>query len=166
MDGLRMWNNIKPLFNVKSESMLWRTKILTLYDEVLKEFKIIDEEVSSDATPEEKVKWELQHFFFQHVRIPNHNQREANLQRLMQVAYNTGQLYCEMVTNKNTFYTDEMKKFYHNNKLDNIRTYMSDENLDMISKTISDEMIDNIKIKRVMDGGSNIFINFINQIFN
>jgi hypothetical protein len=163
MDGLKMWNNIKPLFSGIGKSFVWRSKILNLYDVVIKEFGITDEELHSDATPEEKLKWKLQHFFFQHVRIPNHNLSEANLQRLMQVAYNSGQLYCEMVINKSTFYTEEMKKFYISNKLDNIKTYLSCENLNAMSKFVSDNMIDKIKINSEIKGG---FITFFNNLFN
>lgn len=148
-----MWNNIKPLFSGIGKSFAWRSKILNLYDVVIKEFGITDEEIHSDAPPEEKIKWELQHFFFQHVRIPNHNLSEANLQRLMQVAYNAGQLYCEMMINKSTFYTDDMKKFYTSNKLDNIGTYLSHKNLNDLSEFISDDMIDKVKINSEMKGG-------------
>lgn len=41
---------------------------------------------------EQKIMWEKHHFYLQHARIPVLNFEEPKLYRLMQIAYNAGQL--------------------------------------------------------------------------
>ena len=69
---------------------------------------------------------ELMHFYLQHTRIPKNNQDKPDIFRLYQIAYNTGQLNAE-ITNveNNDIYTEDMKRFYIEYRLDNISTYIN-----------------------------------------
>jgi hypothetical protein len=64
--------------------------------------------------------WEKFHFFLQLVRIPFKN-RDCNLVKLAQVAYNLGQLSIEY--KDDIVYTPKVKRFYEMNNLGEMSTY-------------------------------------------
>ena len=65
---------------------------------------------------------EVNHFILQHFRIPNMAEnKKISTVKLLQLAYNIGQAKCEF--EKKT-YSDRLAKFYQENKLDEITTYI------------------------------------------
>ena len=66
------------------------------------------------------------HFLIQHFRIPRVNQYKLSVLKIMQVAYDVGQL--KVVFENESVYDDSVKKFYSDNKLDQIHTYIPEKN--------------------------------------
>jgi len=140
-DGLAKWNIIKTLLNGITTKGQWKTSALELYDK-LKALGLKDVETKDMESHE---LWEKHHFYVQHGRISHLNQNDPSLTRLIQIAFNDGQLKYFMKYNDDPFYTDEMRKFYKDNKLYDIETYMDQATLDLLNKNISDVFVEKFK---------------------
>ena len=128
--GLENWNKIKsslPLFQTT-----WLPHVKEMYQHMKEVLGIIEDE--KDALSHEQ--WEYHHFFLQHVRIPTLNFDQASLMRLMQIAYNAGQ-YSACLDH----YSAELKKYYIDNKLDCLETYMSPDDIVMMDDFVTEDVI-------------------------
>ncbi len=131
IDGLSAWNKIKTILQKYNKNCEWLPEAIKRYDEMKSKFNIVDNEKESSWSDEEKKEWEETHFFFQHSRIP-HGTPNANLLKLMQIAYNAGQ-----------FTAEKNKKSYSKNKLDyyeehHLNSYLSYVTPDSIQKMCSE----------------------------
>ena len=134
VNGLEAWNKIKPLFEKVSVVGEWKEECcLKYYDEMKEILGVIEDEKGID-----KLVWEKNHFYLQHGRIPYLNQSTPTLTRLMQIAFNDGQLYYEMITSNDPFYTKEWKDYYDTHNLGECKTYMSDGVLNTMKLTDED----------------------------
>ena len=102
MNGLEAWQKLATLFVSYNPNIEWNN----------------DREL-----------WEISHFFFQHVRIPFKNQgSKAVLQRLIQVAYNSGQFIASIDTyKKHGLYS--WISYYHKHDMANIESYITKASL-------------------------------------
>ena len=80
--------------------------------------------------------------------IPTLNYNTPNLVRLMQIAYNAGQLKAAY---NDEIYTPELKQYYKENNLDNIETYMDLESLQLLNDEITKEMMASVKALHNVD---------------
>jgi len=117
-DGKLAWDSVKVLIpDLKIE---WIEKSKTFYT------MLGSLGVNLSESPEEakmsKDKWERHHYLLQHGRIVHTNPNEkATLVRLLQIAYNIGQFKREL---EKELYTPEQLKFYINNDLNKVTTYI------------------------------------------
>jgi len=115
MNGLERWNLVKELIpNVK---IVWKESAKKIYDDLLKLGVNHKDESESGLSHTD---WEKQHFLSQHGRIIYKNP-DGNLVRLYQIAYNIGQFKVEDRINP---YTEEQMKYYKENKLDELWSYI------------------------------------------
>lgn len=89
----------------------------------------------------DKDSWEKYHFYLQLVRIPKLN--PLNLTRLLQIAYNLGQLSYSMETDTD-FYSKKTKDFFEKNNLNDMGTYVK-----LTAK--QENQLDNEQIKNFED---------------
>jgi hypothetical protein len=141
LDGLDNWNKLKQILS-KSSTILkanWNSSIKIHYSYMKNELQIkedITETINHDT-------WQKHHFYLQHTRIPILNPNDASIIRLMQIAYNAGQL---LAIWDDKIYTDEIKKYYMDNKLEEMTTYMSLDNLTKLNNTLPDNLINDLNI--------------------
>jgi mannose-6-phosphate isomerase-like protein (cupin superfamily) len=112
--------------------------------------------------------WEQNHFFLQLIRIPKNN--KLDLIRLLQIAYNLGQL--SVCLNTKNFSSDSIE-YFESNKLDDINSYIDltskkneqiDTNVqitDLINNTIG-YIVEQMNL--IQSGGSNIEPFYLNNI--
>ncbi len=144
LDGLEQWNVLKKILlksDVKGE---WNPKVKTFFVDMRSELKIqeCENEIPGKNENDKHMLWEKNHFYLQHARIPTLNFSDAKLVRLIQIAYNAGQL--ETLHN-DPFYTVKMKEYYNQNNLGNMETYMTNHDLVKLNDSITDEMTANFK---------------------
>lgn len=68
-------------------------------------------------------KIETNHFLIQHFRIPRLENYKLSVLKVLQLAYNIGQL--KAVFENESVYNNKLYKFYYENRLDDISTYIS-----------------------------------------
>jgi hypothetical protein len=130
LDGLKAWNDIKPLFG---ESLLncngWQIA-RTINGEIVTDIKQIFDYVHNDLnmkgddgedTLDDHLTWEKQHFFLQLIRIIKQNP-DFKFVRLAQIAYNIGQL--SVYLDSDIVYEGDPKKYYYENNLGRIESYI------------------------------------------
>lgn len=91
-------------------------------------------------------KIENEHFFIQHYRIPITSNNKLSVQKLMQIAYNVGQF---RATRENNIYDEKIVKYYDDNELDKLKTYITNQ--------------DNIKIIKKLQKGGNMILYKLNK---
>ena len=133
--GLENWNKIKT--TLPSIQIQWLPHVKEMYRYMKEILGIIEDE--KDAL--NHTQWEYHHFFLQHVRIPTLNFNQGLLMRLMQIAYNAGQ-YSACTDH----YSAELKKYYIDNKLDCLKTYISPDYIIMMDDFITEDTIATITI--------------------
>ncbi len=138
LDGLLQWNKLKGILLMSDVKGEWNPKVKTFFIDMRSDLKI--QECESET--EDHNIWEKHHFYLQHARIPTLNFNDAKLVRLIQIAYNAGQL--EALWNDN-FYTQKMRDYYDQNNLKNIETYMSEDSLIKLNNSITNEMVENLE---------------------
>lgn len=145
LDGLASWNVIKKELIKNNAIGKWNIKIVGIYGFMKTKLGIKEEQCEINEKDEkiQKEIWEKYHFYLQHARIPVLNFEEPRLYRLMQVAYNAGQLKALF---NDEFYTKDMKEYYADSKLSDMDSYMDDVYLMQIENSIDDELIENINI--------------------
>ena len=148
LNGLEKWNMVKPKLMENKIKGKWKPSALLLYDQI-RELNIIDEKPEGMSHDE----WEKHHFYIQHGRIPFKNKEDQSLTRLLQIAFNTGQLSYLMNYKQDSFLTHILKRYYYNNQLNNPLTYMDYDSL--IGFNINDQFIDEITqiINKEQSGG-------------
>lgn len=67
-------------------------------------------------------KSETNHFLIQHFRIPRLEKNKLSVLKVLQLAYNIGQL--KAVIEKESVYNSTILKFYYENSLDELSTYI------------------------------------------
>ena len=120
MNGLERWNLVKELIpNVKIQ---WNESAKKIYDDLISLGANNSEDWKDSGLSHPD--WERQHYLLQHGRIIFKNP-DGNLVRLYQIAYNIGQFKAENEKNK---YSENILKYYNDNKLDDINTYIKLDN--------------------------------------
>jgi hypothetical protein len=135
-DGKKSWGILETEI-LKTNLFLggWSSRSYAFYNDLIN--MGIIEHMTSIMTKEE---WLYHHFLLQHGRL---SQKECNLNRLLQIAYNIGQLASCIKNKEGTYiYTDEIMRYYALHNLDNMETYI---NLDMIKLDKLPDVIANIK---------------------
>jgi hypothetical protein len=80
--------------------------------------------------------WEADHFMLQHGRIVHNN--KPSLLRLLQVAFNIGQLEIELERNPDLYTPDQLKYYTdETNDTKNIRSYISDEDIKLLQQSLN-----------------------------
>jgi len=95
LDGLDSWVKLKTIISEISpkKKYKWACDMEMPFENLKSlENKII--EPIEDENPINYEKWEREHFFIQHFRIPAKN-KNPKMVKILQVAYNTGQLLAE-----------------------------------------------------------------------
>ena len=142
-DGLESWNAIKSLFekkNFQDIRIQWNDELFRMYEFLTNErngYGIND--IEKEDSDDENL-WKINHFFLQHVRIPYKN-KQGNIMRLMQVAYNSGQ----MIASKNEYDKYGLHKYisyYHNYDMANMDTYVKWKDVNELK--ISDDDVKHI----------------------
>jgi len=139
LDGLTQWNKLKGIFQESRNKVKWNPDVKRIFVEMRSDLKLqecMDEVKDKDI-------WEKHHFYLQHARVPTLNYNDASLNRLMQIAYNAGQFEA---MRDDEFYDDEKKRYYANNKLGNIETYMDKDSLETLNVEISDDMREKLDV--------------------
>jgi mannose-6-phosphate isomerase-like protein (cupin superfamily) len=169
LDGLRYWNNLKNIISTKNLQEInkilgntWNIKI-SIGDTETNNLDIVYNHVHDELemhgddndSKDDKEKWDKNHFFLQLVRIPKNN--ELNLLRILQIAYNIGQLSVHL--NDKETYSEVAIDFYDRNKLGKMETYIEGNKIiDIEIISILEEI--NTYIKKTI----NIFCADIEQI--
>jgi hypothetical protein len=129
LNGLDSWSKLKEIFaSIDIDpSVDWIDDAKKRTSEMLS-MGIIGTE--SPEMPTEHTTWELHHFFIQHGKIirPVDESKKitpVSFVKIMQIAYNAGQLNAEMNINKNTIYEEKWKAYYTSNMLDQITSYVN-----------------------------------------
>ena len=183
LNGLNLWNAIKSDFNTDSGNCKWiltvnipndasdedieendLNKIYDFYHDVLGMRGGDEDSEKLDANDKKgKKEWEKYHFFLQLARIPKNN--DCSMLRLMQVAYNIGQLKAVMETG---FYSKDARTFLDENNLTKLDTYVdvskctfgTEEQVDDIIEKIRSKNPKNIDITG-QNGGSNYLYKYL-----
>jgi hypothetical protein len=137
LDGLLQWNKIKDILLMSKVKCNWYPQVKTIFSYMKTELKIQEHE---EDTESHEV-WEKHHFYLQHGRIPSLNFNDGTLVRIIQIAYNVGQLEALW---DDEFYTQEMKNYYRLNHLNNINSYMDKDNLTILNDSLTNEIIDKL----------------------
>ena len=146
LDGLKNWNAIKYyLSSISCDGLKWSIILKDLENKTLDingAYNYIYTTLNMKGEDnEEEIRnnnWEKFHFFLQLARIPKNN-KDCNLVRLCQIAYNLGQL---SAVYNDVVYTRDVKQFFTINKLDKLSTYtrsscvISIKNLESIRQLI------------------------------
>ena len=140
LDGLDQWNKLKQILTKFSTiNTEWEPTIKIHYLHMKNELGI-KEEITE--TPDHST-WQKHHFYLQHTRIPSLNPNDASIIRLMQIAFNAGQLQALW---NDSFYTNEIKKYYLDNKFGEMGTYMTLDNLSKLNDCITGNVINDMNI--------------------
>lgn len=149
LDGLKKWNEIKNLLLKikipKLTSIDWSDRSKKLFCELTDEYKVTG---FKDGFPKDQ---EAHHFLVQHGRIVK--LYNFDVRRLLQIAYNKGQFISQQEREKDFIkseksYTDDQIKFYNDNNLGNIETYVSENNIKTINNNfnkIIEEIVEKIE---------------------
>ena len=150
LDGQKMWEQIQTPLNINKIEGKWDLILIGAYSHMKSKLGV--KEVKCEILESDKVKqhdvWEKLHFYLQHTRVPVLKFNEPILCRLMQVAYNSGQLKAEY---EDSIYTDAMKEYYDKLKLNKMETYMDEESLQNFEKSIDEEFIRNVELAMKMN---------------
>jgi hypothetical protein len=166
VDGLEYWNYIKEYLKQNDIKKSWKSEAIDRFEymtHTLPDGLNLHEDEKDDYFEGNKRIWELHHFYLQHARIPFRNQDDASFVRIFQIAYNAGQLSVELDKEENNLVYDEnKKKYYIDNKLNEISSYISVKHLSELEELSNlDEIINNILaslslINSLQLGGSHI----------
>ena len=110
LDGFKQWIKLKSILSeIKTEGK-WNPKVRDFFVEMRADLKLQECENELKGSDTEKHEtWEKHHFYLQHARIPTLNYSTPTLIRLMQIAYNAGQLKAAY---NDEIYTSELKQYY------------------------------------------------------
>jgi len=116
LNGLKRWNLVKEIF--PDYSIEWKNDTDKIYNDIIN-LGVVSTE-TSDNSGLSHIEWERHHYLLQHGRII-HKNPEGSLIRLLQIGFNIGQFKAE---NERKPYNDKLLKYYNDNNLDNISTYI------------------------------------------
>lgn len=129
-DGLEWWGKLKIVIATitleNTEQMHWKNleSLVHLYD------KFREMGMRGEEGEEGIENWERDHFILQHARIAKKNPNLTPT-RLLQVAYNAGQLRAVWDT-----VSEEVKQIYRDRKLGKIDTYMRAEGVSALIEAV------------------------------
>lgn len=162
LDGLKAWNDIKPLFAKQVECGKWNinikigetivSDIKTIYDYVHDELGMKGDENDDNSNHE---LWEKQHFFLQLIRIIKNNP-EFSFIRLMQIAYNIGQL--SNYIQSDPIFTEEIRAYFYGNALDQVGSYVDISKCEFDAdelNIITDQLDEKIALIKESQNGGN-----------
>jgi hypothetical protein len=152
--GLNAWRMIKETFGdfkfltLSGETLSKITvnkKLIELIESLIKDKEYRFDEDDKD---QEKVKLtinsieldnqiEPHHFFIQHYRILVTSNFELSPMKLMQVAYNIGQLKAQ---NKIHKYDEKLMDYYKENKLNNVNTFVDIDKIKLIKNSNQEQL--------------------------
>jgi hypothetical protein len=132
IDGLAAWNKLKDVIKEYKINCEWLQIAIDRYTHMTESFGIKDNN-KEDLPKDKHAEWEVTHFFFQHTRIPHHNDKDCNFVRFMQIAYNAGQLKAE---DKSKYYKKEWREFYEHENLSSHISYLSQEHIEKINSEL------------------------------
>jgi hypothetical protein len=130
IDGKKAWNDIeKQLTNTNLNIYLggWNPKSYSFYQDLLNlgVLENIRPDVPYDI-------WLYNHFLLQHGRLAK---KECYLNRILQIAYNSGQLaYCLKHSEGSLVYTHDRILYYVSHNLNNLESYINIENIKLTSE--------------------------------
>jgi len=147
--GLNAWRMVKESFadfkfKTKSGEILSKIKVnKNLIEKINKLIKDNEYKYDVDDKEQDKVKLEINsvkldnqveidHFFIQHYRLLVTSNFELAPLKLMQVAYNIGQLKAQNKFNK---YDDKLMEYYKSNNLNDIKTFVDIDNINLIKES-------------------------------
>ena len=116
LDGLQRWNLIKEI--IPDYKIEWKNNNDKIYNDLIN-LGVVSTE-SSENSGLSHTEWERHHYLLQHGRIIAKNPK-GSLIRLLQIGYNIGQFNVE---NERKPYNDKLLKYYNDNELNNIHTYI------------------------------------------
>lgn len=116
LNGIKRWNLVKEIF--PDYSIEWKNDTDKIYNDIIN-LGVVSTE-TSDNSGLSHIEWERHHYLLQHGRII-HKNPEGSLIRLLQIGFNIGQFKAE---NERKPYNDKLLKYYNDNNLDNISTYI------------------------------------------
>lgn len=147
--GLNAWRMVKESFSdfkfkTKSGEILSKVKVnRKLVEKINALIETKKYKYDEDDKDQEKVKLEInsieldnqvepEHFFIQHYRILVTSNFELSPMKLMQVAYNIGQLKAQ---NKIKKYDDKLIEYYKSNNLNNVNTFIEINELKLVKES-------------------------------
>ena len=132
LNGLKRWNQVKEIFpDYKIE---WKNNTDKIYNDLIN-LGVVSTETSENSGLSH-TEWERHHYLLQHGRIIAKNP-EGSLLRLLQIGYNIGQFKAE---NERKPYNDKLLKYYNDNNLDNISTYIKIKIDNKVKKPINSKL--------------------------
>jgi len=132
LNGLKRWNQVKEIFpDYKIE---WKNNTDKIYNDLIN-LGVVSTETSENSGLSH-TEWERHHYLLQHGRIIAKNP-EGSLLRLLQIGYNIGQFKAE---NERKPYNDKLLKYYNDNNLDDISTYIKIKIDNKVKKPINSKL--------------------------
>lgn len=119
------------------------------------ELKIFGEEGDEKSKSLEHDVWEQYHFFLQLIRIPRNNP-EINLLRLLQIAYNLGQLSVSL--KEESVISSQAQEYFKSNNLDRLDSYI------IINKGQQKNLGSNLQIKDFFHNINNYILEQMNLV--
>lgn len=136
LNGLKRWNLVKEIF--PDYNLRWNNNTDKIYNDLIK-LGIVSTETSENSGLSH-IEWERHFFLLQHGKIIEKNPN-GSLIRLLQIGFNIGQFKAE---NERKPYNDKLLKYYNDNNLDNISTYIDikiDKTLDkIVNNKVNDKL--------------------------
>lgn len=168
LDGLKAWNDIKPLFVQQIGCTNWNisrkhgenvvTDIQLIYDYVHDDLDMKGDENDDNSNHE---LWEKKHFFLQLIRIVKNNP-EFSFVRLAQIAYNIGQLSVYIDTDP--LFEGHLKEYFYLNELDQITSYVDLSTCEILTEEleqIEEQLNEKLSQLGSMEGGNNYYAKYI-----
>ena len=141
INGKKAWNDIEKIISNNNIYLGgWNAKSYVFYNDLLN-LGVIEE---TNTVFHHDI-WLYHHFLLQHGRLAK---KECYLNRILQIAYNAGQLaYCLKNSEGSIVYTYDRILYYVTNNLNNIESYIYINNIKLNAETKSnlDKMIESIK---------------------
>jgi hypothetical protein len=127
LDGKKYWTNAENVISPNNISMnKWSVQSYSFYYDLINMGVI--EDPTMITTHDE---WQYNHFLLQHGRLIK---KECALNRLLQIAYNGGQMaYCLKNSEGTYVYTYERIKYYVSNSMTRWSTYIEPNDLKSVS---------------------------------
>lgn len=139
LDGLDSWHRLRNVLAKYPILGKWKLESFQLYDQII-DLGLVDE----NPKKMNKDVWEKNHIYIQHGKIPLKNKMKPTLLKLLQIAFNAGQLRQQMINRNDQFYSQTMRDFYLTNALDQADTYMEKCVLNLMTKEINKDLYDEI----------------------
>lgn len=168
LDGLKAWNDIKPLFDKQITCVDWyisrkindieTQNIQEIYDYVHENLNMKGDEIDDTSNHE---LWEKQHFFLQLIRIIKNNPKFSFV-RLAQIAYNIGQL--SIYIDSDSFFEGNPREYFYLNELDKVTSYIDSTKCEIVGdelEQLENKLDEKILLLNSQTGGTNYYAKYI-----